>query len=1512
MALAPGARLGPYEVVAPLGAGGMGEVYRARDPRLDREVAVKILATGETPNADRLRRFEDEARAAGALNHPNVLTVFDVGSEAGSPYVVFELLDGETLGERLQRGPLPPRTAVVYAVQACHGLAAAHDRGIVHRDLKPGNLFVNADGHLKVLDFGLAKLTQGPHPIPDTEGPPDRTATDPGLLMGTLAYMSPEQARGQAADPRSDIFALGATLYEMLSGRPPFLRPSPAETVSAILSQDPQPLDTSAEGPLAAALEPILRRCLEKNPDERFQSARDLGFALGALAESPLATVSARPKGAHIPASPYPGLSPFVETDAERFFGREEEVVRLWEAIAGHALLAVIGPSGAGKTSVLRAGVIPRRPAGWRVAYATPGANPPLALARALVPALAGDAEGVEGLLQAVSDFSPDGSAAHLAAAVTRWKGLGDGLLVLDQFEELFTLSSPEAQARFAELLARLAEQAGVHVLLCLRDDFLFRCHALPALAPVFRDLTPVGPPSAAAMRRALVEPALRMGVRFEVDTLADAMVSSVAEERGALPLLAFAAARLWEERDRQRKLLTREAYERIGGVAGALAEHAEATMQRIGPSGEGVVREIFRNLVTPEGTRATRGRAELLSVFRPGGRSEAEAVLDALTSARLLTEYSLDGDPPRLEVVHESLLTHWPRLERWLVQDAEQALLRDQLGRAARLWHERGRPGELLWEGRAYQEFRMWRARYPGGLTEVETDFARAMDVQVTRRTRQRRAAVVITIAALTIALAIIGGLWTRAERERAAAQAEARHREADQLVALGRLRLAESPSEALAYALASLERADNEPARRFAVAALWQGPTPSVFAIGDVSGLWDVSADGRFAVMGTASGVKLWSREGGDARRLPFASLTNPVPWAGFSADSRRVVVTHPAERVARVFSVEDAQEVQAIEIGDERSPHGILRGDRVFDIARPGTADRMPAGFVWIRAWSLFGERPRRLGRWLGARAALTMDGAGSRLVELRDGVVGVRRVDALETAPRTLGSHAGAFDVGLHPSGNMVYTDSQDELRVWALDRQSPSPVRTIRAPQGTLFCNEWGAHPRFDPTGRVLAVWLRAGSDASSCSLAIIDLEGPPAAESVALTKGLTMGFRFDATGRWLLSAHGARSYVWPISDRRPRVLRVPALQEGPAFTPDGRFLAAGSATEMRLWPLTATGSPSASERTFQAGSKRSFEFAQIAVDPRGRFLVVAGDQQDEVALLPIVGDGSRRFRVPGAWVGASAVSPDGRSVAASIILPRQVGSARIHVWDAATGAERVYDPRATGEDCASNTAWEGAVFSLTFLSDGKLLSVGNSGLRVWDLATGRSERILECDAAAAAPTAYWNNVAVSPAAGLVARLVGQKLTVFDLERRVSREITTHGLEVETVALDAAGRTLVTGDRAGVIRSGPVTGEEPHLFFGHTGGVSSISLSPDGRWIASASWARVSNDERLGDQTIRLWPMPQGPPLHTLPHGELMGRLRSLTNLRVLPDPAAPNAYRVVPGPFRGWRSAPGW
>jgi eukaryotic-like serine/threonine-protein kinase len=328
MTVAAGMKFGHYEILAPLGAGGMGEVWRARDTRLNREVAIKVLPASFANDADRLGRFEQEARATSALNHPNILTVYDIGTHDGSPYIVEELLEGEELRAQLNEGPIQPRSAIEYARQITDGLSAAHAKGVVHRDLKPENLFVTLDGRMKILDFGLAKLKPQHNDSVVSRVTTENRITTPGTVLGTVAYMSPEQVRGQEADHRSDIFAFGMILYEMLSGKRPFNGAAVAEVMSAILKEDPPEL-SGTNAKVSPALDKIVRRCLEKKPERRFQSASDLCFAFEAFASpsgEPFETATA---------------TPAVETggsQAQRG-GRE----KLWIGVTALALLLAAG-----------------------------------------------------------------------------------------------------------------------------------------------------------------------------------------------------------------------------------------------------------------------------------------------------------------------------------------------------------------------------------------------------------------------------------------------------------------------------------------------------------------------------------------------------------------------------------------------------------------------------------------------------------------------------------------------------------------------------------------------------------------------------------------------------------------------------------------------------------------------------------------------------------------------------------------------------------------------------------------------------------------------------------------------------------------------------------------------------------------------------------------------------------------------------------------------------------------
>jgi serine/threonine protein kinase len=334
MALLTGTHFGSYEILSLIGVGGMGEVYRARDLHLNRDVAVKVLLNLSS-DPQRLHRFEQEARAAGTLNHPNILAVYHMGTHQGAPYLVTELLKGETIRQTVKRGPLPVRKVIDYGVQIAHGLEAAHEKGIVHRDLKPENLFLTRDGRIKILDFGLAKLTQ---PLEASEYGTSTvsTGTDPGQVMGTVGYMSPEQVRGDSTDHRTDIFAFGAVLYEMLAGKRAFQKPTATETMTAVLREDPPNIiDLVSNLPLG--LHRIVQRCLEKGPEQRFHSAADLAFALESVADSSVS--GQRP----IVVAPPPNRKTWLIQASLLLFIVLVAFFWLWPKIHPHRLM--VGPS---------------------------------------------------------------------------------------------------------------------------------------------------------------------------------------------------------------------------------------------------------------------------------------------------------------------------------------------------------------------------------------------------------------------------------------------------------------------------------------------------------------------------------------------------------------------------------------------------------------------------------------------------------------------------------------------------------------------------------------------------------------------------------------------------------------------------------------------------------------------------------------------------------------------------------------------------------------------------------------------------------------------------------------------------------------------------------------------------------------------------------------------------------------------------------------------------------------
>ena len=764
LALGPGVKVEQYELIRELGKGGMGQVFLARDNKLGRRVAIKFLAAKNKQHAE---RFLVEARATARCSHENIVIIHEVDEHAGVPYMVLEYVEGATLSQLARDKRMATGRVVELMVPVVRALAAAHAANIVHRDLKPDNILVTQAGTVKVLDFGIASVGEG----------------GAQSFAGTLPYMSPEQLGADTVDTRSDLWAIGIILYELLAGKHPLEPLSQGVLFAAAASADPMPsLADDAPG-LPDRLVAVVARCLEKKKTARYASAHELLADLEPLLPNRRALAAED--------SPYPGLTSFQESDAAKFFGRSQDVAALVAKLRERPLVGVVGPSGVGKSSLLRAGVVPAlKDAGesWETMILRPGRYPLTALASVL--------EGLRDSRDSDPIMDADPAAklraepgtfgARLRARARRRRS--QILLFVDQLEELYTLvPDPAERAAFTACLTAAGDDAAgpLRVVVSMRSDFLDRAaEDRRFVEELTRGLIFLQPPNAAALEQALTQPLHLLGFSFE-DGIVDAMVDALAQTPGALPLLQFSAAKLWDQRDRHRRVLTREAYVAMGGVAGALATHADEVIAKLSAADQRTARTLFQRLVTPERTRAIVETAELRDISPDIPRLVAD-----LTEARLLTVHTRSAGA--VELVHESLITSWPTLRRWLDENQDDAAYLAQVRAAAKQWDARGRAPGLLWRGEALDEARVWRSRYTGELPPREKDFLDAATQLATRATRIRRAAALATIAVLLAVIA--GGAYALvqiqhnkqlAQREAAAAQKAQHDAEAQRTLA-------------------------------------------------------------------------------------------------------------------------------------------------------------------------------------------------------------------------------------------------------------------------------------------------------------------------------------------------------------------------------------------------------------------------------------------------------------------------------------------------------------------------------------------------------------------------------------------------------------------------------------------------------------------------------------------------------------------------------------------------------
>lgn len=805
-----------YELDRMLGEGQMGQVYLARDLVLERTVAIKFISAETLSETDR-SRFLVEARATARIQHSNVAAIYRVGELDGRPYLVSEFVEGQDLAHFST--PVEEDTALALAVGIVRGLAAAHARGVLHRDIKPGNVLVAEDGTPKLVDFGLAKLGESARPrlralpatgdIPATgdlratgdilptgdlaatgdikatgdfgltadlgqpeNGPrsgtltalsqvPAETLDGGGIIVGTPDYMAPELWDGGEASPQSDLYAVGAVLFELLEGRTPFAD-LPTHQLSAVVPRSDAPLASSR----TAGLSELIARCLARDAHQRFASAEALSEALEQIRRAPAVNFS---------GNPYRGLGVFEERHASLLFGRATDIEGIVERLQSLTVLVIAGDSGIGKSSLCRAGVLPELArtgldgrSEWTKVTLTPGIRPLQNLAQALVGAAGGDAEDMAKLIRE----DPGEALASLRQQLGQ-RGL---VVLVDQLEELLTTVEEGDREVFQDwLVAASGGCPGLRVIATVRSDFLTRLAHFPALGTLLTSalylLRPLTPEQ---LRAVIVGPAEATGVRFESDAMVVSLVEEARRGQGALPLLQFTLAKLWESRDHQDQTITRSALDRLGGLSGALEQHADDVLARLRPSTRAAAREVLMALVTADKTRAEK-TGEDLEIEDP---QRAQAV-EELVRGRLLVALERE-DGSAFQLAHDVLIRSWAQLRSWLDQDEEAQVARERLSRATKEWLRMKRARAGLWNRGQLQ---LNRAALPGRLGPDERAFVRASRgaVQRVRLLRMGLALLVPVVAGATLLGVRLDGERRLSERIGVMmAEAQVRDREA------------------------------------------------------------------------------------------------------------------------------------------------------------------------------------------------------------------------------------------------------------------------------------------------------------------------------------------------------------------------------------------------------------------------------------------------------------------------------------------------------------------------------------------------------------------------------------------------------------------------------------------------------------------------------------------------------------------------------------------------------------
>ncbi len=1339
-----------------IGSGGFGVVYRAVQPSVQRDVAVKIILPRFANHPTFIRRFEAEAHLVARLEHPHIVPLYDYWREPNAAYLIMRLLRGG-LNTVLAKGPLPLDVVSRIGRQVGQALAAAHAQGVLHQDIKPANILLDNLQNAYLADFGIAKN------LAFLEG---GSLTEAGTLISSPAYISPEQIRDEPVRPSSDIYCFGLLLYEMLTGQAAFQGPTPVSLLQQHLNQS-VPLLRDTAPKLPAGLDELLQQATAKRPQDRFQEMKSFLNALESvlnpviLAQSSdavweTAVPQLTPQEITALENPYRGLRAFTEADADNFFGRETLVQELLSQMSDGSdlerFVAVVGPSGSGKSSLVKAGLLPVLRRGglpgsenWFIVDMTPGSRPWAEVAEALRRVAVNPPEAMmaqlqednRGLLRVVNRCLPDDGETEL-------------LLLIDQFEELFTLVEEEAvREAFLQSLvtAVLDPQTRLRIVITLRADFTDRPLQYVDFGELIQQrLSLVLPLTPDELMQAITRPVENLGLTMSPDLIAT-MIQDVGNQPGMLPLLQYALTELFEQRQGQQIAL--ETYRKTGGVAGALARRADEIFVSLDDAGQEAARQLFLRLVTlGEGVEDTRRRVLL---------SELEALpgnVELITDSRLpITEYgryrllTFDHDPvtrgPTVEVAHEALLREWPRLRGWLRDGREDVQQQRLLAQAAAQWQHSDQDNSYLLRGSRLTGFEAWAETTTVALTEDERYF---LQTSITARDERHAVEEARRQRELETAQQLAREQTERAEEQVRAAHAlrqQLRLTTSRELALAANANLEVNPERSLLLGLEALKNAYTAEAEEAVRAALQASRIERTLTQAGEDIWWiDYHPEGNWLAGVGSEGIVLWDTNSGEKLQTIQLDIVKNTISGGLiiSADGSVLAIT--SQNQILVLNT------TSWELRHRLEDHTTAVDNITFNPSGTLLASGSTDGE--LKVWSLvsgevqFTVTVAEAGRFGGYTDDVRFSPDGSRLAVaddngfalILDAATGEElarmRHDALWTNNITFNSDGSRLFVAPGPN------DVENDLTIWNIAADlSDDPSEPLA---------EWfGLHDnlitdlQLSPDGRYLAT---ASQDTT---VKIWDATSDTAIEIATLNGHLNLvsDISFGPDSAKIATLSNGEVCIWNISEAGAgEILNIADASTPVAFAPDGQSLIAVSPEGIvKIWRLQ-TGALLAEFNSLISQWNRE---RGAAVSNDGRYLAIGSsdniikiwDLTTQTEVLTWRGHGPGN--VGGVFDGILGIdfSPDATRLA--------TGGADgfVKVWDVETG-EKIYEWRADPRSTAAIWSVQGqanGVTNVKFSPDGRYLAAstdetgepenGSALIKIWELAGGNEMTALE-------------------------------------------------------------------------------------------------------------------------------------------------------------------------------------